>query len=209
MTELLVERSSQVRNLHARIMRERDSSSSYPLPADHLLTLVYYNSYRALISNVIILGLDLDLMNRNEYQSPFTPFSPTASSALRSLPPCLQPTALQRSVPHHPQWDIVPDPIIRDNLLRNGEPAINDVELCMDLIGSEERRQRCRNSSEPAGCIVWGDPWQAASWEMTEAFVKKYTWLFTGARHIEVSTNAWRSKRDEPPLRFVELGVRF
>ena len=207
MTELLGDRLSEIQTLYQRIMRERDSSWMYPLPADHLLTLVYYNVYRALIANVAILGLDLDLMVTDEYPSPFTPLSPTASSAIRSLPPCLQPTELQRSIAHHPQWDIVPDPAIRDNLLRKGEPNIDDVELCMDLIGSEARRQRAQTSTEAAGCMVWGDPWAAESWEVTEAFVKKYPWLFEGASYIKQSTNAWRVKRDEPPLRFEELGI--
>ena len=209
MVELLHERLGEVKVLHERINRERDSSWQYPLPADHLLTLVYYNVYRALIANVAILGLDLDLMVTDEYPSPFTPLSPTASSALLSLPPSLQPTSLQSSIAHHPQWDIVPDPAIRDNLLRKGEPNIDDVELCMDLIGSEARRSRHEASNEPAGCLVWGDPWSTDSWEVTEGFVKKYPWLFVGARHIEQSTNSWRMKRDEPLLRFSELGVEF
>ena len=207
MTALLGDRLSEVQALHERIEKERNSSWLYPLPADHLLTLVYYNVYRALIANVAILGLDLDLMVTDDYPSPFTPLSPTASSALRGLPPALQPTPLQLAVAHHPQWDIVPDPVIRNNLLRNGEPSINDVELCMDLIGSEERRRRYEKSNEPAGCIVWGDPWTVDAWEVTEAFVRNYPWLFNGADCIKKSTNAWRESRDEPPLDFVELGV--
>ncbi len=206
MTELMGDRLCEIRTLHQRITTERDL---YPLPADHLLTLVYYNVYRALIANVAILGLNLDMMVTDDYPSPFTPLSPTASSALRALPPCLQPTPLQQSMAHHPQWDIVPDPVIRDNLLRKGEPNIDDVELCMDLIGSEARRARYQHSTESAGCIVWGDPWMAESWEVTESFVRKYPWLFVGARHMEETTNAWRSERGEDPLRFVELGVDF
>lgn len=207
MTMLLDERLLEVGALHQRISKERDSSWLYPLPADHLLSLVYYNVYRALIANVAILGLNLDLMATDDYPSPFTPLSPTASSALRSLPASLEPTALQRSVAHHPQWDIVPDPIIRDNLLRDGEPNVDDVELCLDLIGSEARRLRQENSTEAVGCIVWGDPWDTSSWEVTESFVRKYPWMFIGAKHMENSTNAWREKRDEPPLRFEDLGV--
>jgi Domain of unknown function (DUF3425) len=207
MTEFLSERISEVKTMYQRIVKERDSSWLYPLPADHLISLVYYNVYRALIANVAILGLDLDLMTTDDYPSPFTPLSPTASSALNSLPPSLQPTALQRSIAHHPQWDIVPDPLIRDNLLRQGEPNIDDVEMCMDLIGSEARRQRYEKSKEPAGCIVWGDPWDMYSWEVTESFVRKYPWLFAGVKHMEYTTNIWREKRDEPPLRFSELGV--
>lgn len=147
------------------------------------------------------------MMVTDDYPSPFTPLSPTASSSLSRLPPSLQPTALQKSTAHHAQWDVVPDPSIRDNLLRRGEPDVDDVELCMDMIGSESRRKRAESSAEPAGCIIWGDPWDASSWEVTEAFVRRYTWLFYKSKSSEDATNYWRAKRDEPPLAFADLGV--
>jgi hypothetical protein len=84
---------------------------------------------------------------------------------------------------------------------------LDDTEMCMDLIGTEERRARAGNKSEAAGCIVWGDPWDVRSWEVTEHFVKKYAWLFEGADELELSTNMHRAKREEEPLSFFELGV--
>ena len=147
-------------------------------------------------------------MSTDEYPSPFTPCSPTATSALRCLPPALQPTELQQTIAHHPQWDIIPVPKCRDNIIRRGQDVdINDVELCLDLIGTEERRQRAEKNHDPAGCIVWGDPWDIKSWEVTEGFVRKYPWLFVGTADIEASTNAHREKRNEEPLRFAELGA--
>jgi hypothetical protein len=148
-------------------------------------------------------------MVTDDYPSPFTPMSPTATSSIRLLPPSMQPTFLQQTIAHHAQWDIVPDPTIRDNLLRQGEPRIDDVELCMDMIGSESRRKRHQSSNEPAGCMVWGDPWVARNWEVTENLVMRYPWLFWKARSAETYTNYWRTRRDEEPLDFEKLGVDF
>ena len=190
-------------------MVERDSRAVYPLPADHLLTLVYYNVYRALIQNAAVLNLDLGLMSSDDYESPFAPYSATSTLALRILPPALQPTKLQRTIAHHPQWDLIPNPRVRDNILRYEQQAeIDDVDLCLDLIGTESRRQKYhRQGSSHAGCIVWGDPWDVASWEVTEAFVRKYPWMHVGTSDLEASTNKHRVKRGEYPISWDELGV--
>lgn len=174
--------------------------NQYPLPADHLLSLIYYNVYRGLIQNIAILGLDLDLMVTNEYPSPFLPMSPTASSAIATLPPNLKPTRLQKTVAHHPQWDIFPDPHIRDNILNYGEERIDDVELCFDMVGSQSRLQR--QSSDEAGAYIWGEPWSIDSWEVTDTFVRKYHWMFKGGVGFAASTNRWRRQRGEPEIDF-------
>ena len=67
MTILVYDRLSQVQSLYKRIIAEKDNQALYPLPADHLLSLVYYNVYRALVSNVAVLGLDLGKSSPNLY----------------------------------------------------------------------------------------------------------------------------------------------
>ncbi|ETN37946.1 uncharacterized protein HMPREF1541_07569 [Cyphellophora europaea CBS 101466] len=175
----------------------------YPMPADHLLTLIYYNVYRALIQNIAILGLDLDLMNRDDYPSPFLPMSPSASSAIAALPPEMMPTRVQKTVAHHPQWDIFPDPQVRDNIITYPQELIDDTELCLEMVGSQSRLRS--ESSDEAGCYVWGEPWQIDSWEVTERFVRKYYWLFAGSTGFERSTNRWRRQRGVPELDFAKL----
>ena len=165
------------------------------------------NVYRALVANVGILGLSIDMMATEDYPSPFTPCSPTASSALARLPPSLQPTKLQQTVAHHAQWDLIPDPISRDNILRRGQDEIDDVDLCLDLIGTESRRRKQASKRSDPGCIVWGDPWVGTNWEVTETFVRSYPWMFINAFMLECSTNAWRRSRDDEPLHFASLGV--
>ena len=171
-----------------------------PLPADHLLSLIYYNVYRGLLQNIAILGLDLDLMTTDEYPSPFLPMSQSASSAIVTLPPSLMPTRLQKTMAHHPQWDIFPDPQLRDNALNYGEENIDDLELCLDIVGSQSRLQK--ESSDEAGVHIWGEPWDIDSWEVTERFLRKYHWLFKGSGRSAASTNRWRRKRGVAQLDF-------
>lgn len=179
------------------------SNKLYPLPADHLLSLIYYNVYRGLLQNIAILGLDLDLMTTDEYPSPFLPMSPSASSAIASLPPQLMPTRLQKTMAHHPQWDIFPCPRLRDNALNYGEDRIDDLELCLDMVGSQSRLQG--GSSDEAGVYIWGEPWQIDSWEVTESLLRKYHWLFKGSKGIEKSTNRWRRERGVAEVDFDEV----
>jgi hypothetical protein len=175
----------------------------YPLPADHLLSLIYYNVYRGILLNIAILGLDLDLMTTDEYPSPFLPLSSSASSAISALPPQLMPTKLQKTMAHHPQWDIFPDPMLRDNALNYGEENIDDLELCLDMVGSQSRLEG--QGSDDAGVYIWGEPWDIASWELSAWMLKKYWWLFKGSGALESSTNRWRRQRGERLIDFERL----
>jgi hypothetical protein len=195
---------ADVKMLHNRLAMEQDTAWLHPLPADHLLSLVYYNVCRALISNIAILGLDLNLMSTQDYPSPFLPSSPTASSLLGSLPTSLQPTELQRTISHHPEYDILPDPTMRDNFLCYGEDNVDDAELCLDMTGNGVHNE-VQDAAGQAGFIVWGDPWDLMSWEVTEKFVRKWAWILKGCVDLEVSTNRWRKKRGVAPLRVREI----
>lgn len=142
-------------------------------------------------------------MTTDEYPSPFLPMSPSASSAIATLPPTLMPTTLQKTMAHHPQWDIFPDPRVRDNALRYGEENIDDLELCLDMVGSQSRLQK--ESSDEAGVHVWSEPWDIESWEVTEGFLRKYHWLFKGSAPFATSTNRWRRERGVAGLDFDEV----
>jgi hypothetical protein len=173
---------------------------AYRLPADHLLSLIYYNVFRAFASNIERLGLTFERMCLDEYQSKF-PTMPPDDPSLQLLPPDLRPTQLQRRIPHHPMWDIFPSPVLRDNVLMYGEDSFDDTQLCFEILGdgsliSEEE------TSERAGLIAWSDPAQASGWEVTEKFAKNWPWFLKGARELELSTNRWRAARMEDPIFF-------
>src|SRR6266516_953787 len=103
---------------------------TYRLPADHLLSLIYYNVFRAFVSNIEWLGLSFERMCLDEYQSKFLTMAPDDPS-LQLLPPDLRPTQLQRRIPHHPMWDIFPSPVLRDNVLMHGENSFDEIQLCL------------------------------------------------------------------------------
>jgi len=185
-----------------------------PLPADQkLLTLLHFNLVRALTQNVFLLGLDPDAMN-DDIASPFT----TSGSNVQpeSLPPTLHPTYLQRTIAHHPEIDIFPFPMYRDNLISAGS-TIDDTELCLDVLyGVELDVDRNPISREPVkdckdiglgdggrtGLIVWSDPWLQSSWEVEEGFARKYKRLLMGCDELIRSTNFWRRQRGENLLVF-------
>ncbi|KAL2395958.1 hypothetical protein ABEF93_002730 [Exophiala dermatitidis] len=211
--------------------RDRKDSVLLPPPRDHLICLLQFNVYRAFVSNVALLGLDLNLMHTDDYPSPFLPLSQSANSQIRQLPPTLQPTELQKTIAHHAQWDVIPDPDLRDNILRFGEENIDDVELCLDMVGdgnydddSTERSQVGSSNgkkdldvdldadagTEPetqhkVGFIAWGEPWDVNGWEVTRGFALKWPFLLRSATRIQESTNRWRVRRGQKPLDFERI----
>jgi Domain of unknown function (DUF3425) len=175
------------------------------LPADHLLSLIYYNVFRAFVSIIRAFDLDLVRMYHEDHQSPFI-LQPN-SCKLSNLPSMLHPTRLQRSIPHHPMVDVLVSPTVRDNMLIKGQYHKDDGKICDDIVGNgnyecDIERDECVNSEETRGLIVWGDPFDIANWEVGDGFAKIWGWSLEGAKDLENSTNAWRSKRGERFLRF-------
>ncbi|MCJ1240098.1 hypothetical protein MMC14_008098 [Varicellaria rhodocarpa] len=177
----------------------------FPLSVDHILTLIQYNVFRAILTNITFIEVPLDEMSRDETASPFI-----TGAMLRNLPPNLLPTKLQKEVVHHPWIDIWPHPGIRDNLLRRNSGSYNPGELCLDLVGEINRHQCnecqtcCKGNGDRKGWIVWSDPWEFSGWEVTEGFVRKWGWVIQGCYDIIESSNRWRIERGEEPL-IVEL----
>ncbi|KAJ6088727.1 hypothetical protein N7486_009988 [Penicillium sp. IBT 16267x] len=159
---------------------------------DLLLDLFQLNFTRAIIENIRILGLKLDHFH-DDAISPFNTAGPWQDDTLQNLPIGLQPTMIQRSIPHHPWFDPLPIPQMRDNLILAGEFE-DETQLCLDMEGSGSTR------SGRGGIIVWGDPWDPAGWEVTEAFAHSWGWVIMKCDDLANSTNWWRAKRNEKPL---------
>ncbi|KAL2060983.1 hypothetical protein VTL71DRAFT_9035 [Oculimacula yallundae] len=189
---------------------------STPLPVDQkLMTLLHFNLVRALLENVYILGLDPILME-DDIPSPFLACNHDVVTLIERLPPALKPTALQLTVPHHPELDGFPYPELRDNFIRAGEGFDADA-FCVDMlfgvdtsayetsVDADGNVRREENRSGRTGLIVWSDPWLSGSWEVEEGFARKWGWLLKGCEEIVQSTNFWRASRGEVPLRFEEV----
>jgi hypothetical protein len=91
--------------------------------------------------------------------------------------------------------DTLPIPGMRDNLLRAGD-TYDDTELCADLVGF------CNKSTGRTGMIIWGEPWDANSYEMTEDFVSHWGWTVKGCKQLLQAINYWRQRWGEEPLDF-------
>lgn len=162
---------------------------------DHLLSLMYYNVFRALTWNMRSMNLDTVLMHTDEYPSPFI----LRTANLSSIPPWLHPTELQLSLPHHPCFDIFPDPVVRDNGIRGVDMLPHGI-LCMTLAGRNTWNENDRDRR--TGMVIWGSPEDALSWEVTEGFVRSFGWLVKGSHVLECATNRWRWTAGEDPIFF-------
>ncbi|KAJ5664191.1 hypothetical protein N7507_004922 [Penicillium longicatenatum] len=163
--------------------------------ADHLLTLVKLNVFRAFERNISALGYTRSWMT-DDAISRFSICGPAQNDLPQSLPAGLQPTALQKSSAHHPWLDFFPFAHMRDELIRN-EESLDDSQLCRDLMGFWTMPTEGENCM-----IVWGDPWEPMNWEITETFLQKWSYLVKTCPEIIWSSNYWRRRRGEPKLKW-------
>lgn len=170
--------------------------------SDLLLVITQLNIVRALHVNMDALGYRGPEMD-DEALSAFSMIGPRCShfrgdSAL--LPPSLQPTTIQRTIPHHPWLDLIPIPNMRDNLIR-AVASLDDVQLCHDMCGIGSTR--VVNGKRATGVLVWKDPWDPSGWEITEMFFRHWAWALQDCQELFHSTNTWRRRRGEKPLSFI------
>lgn len=161
----------------------------------HLPLLVRYNLATALATNAALLGVTEEFF-RWDGVSPMNKQGPLLGLNFQDQfvgwPVALKPTQSQLSIEHHPWVDCFPWPQLRDNLLKAFEhPDLCDEdELCRDICdyGDADR--------EPM-LLIWGCPSDPQSWEVSNAFLKKWAWLLSGCGEVLLSTNHWRAERGE------------
>jgi hypothetical protein len=157
----------------------------YPISQDHLIPLIQYNVYRASITNILILGLH-ELIPADQRKIPIL-FPPPAV-----IPDSLQPTPLQKTLPHASWIDILPCAKMRDNAIRTSH-NFDENELCRDVLGYGNQELNCH-------MIVWSDPWDPAGWEFSVGFMRKWGFLLRGCDRLLRETNRWRALRGEKPI---------
>lgn len=166
--------------------------------ADHHLKLIQLNIINGFTRNAAALGFNFDWLIC-ESISPFSRDgqSPKPGRArAASVPSSLMPTSMQLRTKHHPWLDLFPLPKMRDNLLIAASiiTAEDEQRLFEDVMESGGGR------NEWAGLVVWGEPWDPQSWEISVPFLQKWGWLLRGCPEIIVSTNHWRGQRGEEPI---------
>lgn len=159
--------------------------------SDNVIVFVQFNVFRALASNAESLGIGIRRVLDDDSISPIS--DPSHNMQAKMVPPTLLPTRLQKDVPHHPWIDILPIPVLRNNLLL-AQDKYDEDRLCAELIGYDQA------SNGRCGMILWGEPWDPAGWEVTEDFLQRWGWAVSGCRELLAATNYWRRRRGKPVL---------
>ena len=172
-------------------------SVRFPLSADHqLFLLIQHNVLRGAMTNMSIL-LDLNnhpLKGWDDFYTEDLAVQPD------KVPPSLRPTDLQKAISHEAWIDVLPDGVLRDNILKN-QDRIDIDGLCDDLMGGMELGV---SDVQNRGVILWGEPWSEDGWEVSNDFARKWSFLLDGCDGLIRSTNKWREARDEEKL-IIEL----
>ncbi|KGO36853.1 Protein of unknown function DUF3425 [Penicillium expansum] len=153
-----------------------------------------YNVLRAMLINADLLGLTFDLLNE-DLASQFNLSGPLMSAV--HLPASLFPSQKQRKIIHHPWVDLIPILSLREALLVRTD-VIDEDEVCGDFYGA------CAPSQE-VGLRVWGEAWDPSAYELSETFIRKWSWIITECPDIIKSSNHWRKQRGEKPIVFTKI----
>lgn len=64
----------------------------------------------------------------------------------------------------------------------------------------EDRQRWSRLDPTERGLILWGDPHDTESWEVTPGFLMRWGWTLKGCDDVIAASNMWRTKRGEKPI---------
>lgn len=189
-----------------------ENVAKYTLDSQLLLSVMQFNVMRASMANATAIGIIWEQLIEDDAISPFNHgivlpvLLPAPSGAINAaagdgnelvyLPPCLQPTALQRQVVHHPWIDLCPQPSLRDALLRRLDDVDED-EFCHHLF----LQSSDADEDGMIGMVIWGEPFDTAAYEISESMLRKWPWLVKECPDIVKTTNYWRKERGEERLK--------
>jgi hypothetical protein len=160
-----------------------------------LPSLTRLNALDALLRNALVLKIPVEYLETDDHDSIFN--SPCLSSQV--LPTDLCPTTLQNTVTHHSWLDLFPIPGFRDNILQGistgelDETQLSE-ELCCELLNLD--------ATSTANLVIWGEAWDASSWECSPEFFQRWGHLLKGCPQVLDATNHWRRKRGEMIIEF-------
>lgn len=163
--------------------------------ADHYLRLIQFNTINGFTRNAAALGYQFDWL----ICAAVSPFGcdgqnrNPVSAITAAMPSSLIPTSMQLTTRHHPWLDLFPIPRMRDNLLKAASVLSPEDEQRL----FDDVMELGRGKNEWAGLLVWGEPWDPQSWEVSVPFLQRWAWLVRGCSEIIESTNRWRRRRGE------------
>ena len=157
---------------------------------DELAQLINRNFMSAAVTNVQHLGVDLSAL-----QTATAIKTPRPSE--RQVPATLTPVELQYQVAHDPIIDTIPHARLRFNILRGIAAGQVDAAAFSKCLRASGALEELGGSWQRGGVVVWSFPEQAASWELAEPFVRRWSFLLVGCEDLIAATNAWRARRGE------------
>ena len=157
---------------------------------DELAQLINRNFMAATVTNAQHVGLDLGALQSGTAVK--TPRIPD-----RQIPAALKPVELQYQVAHDPIIDTVPHARLRFNIVRGIATGQVDTIAFTKCLRASGALEVLNGSWQRGGVVVWSAPEQAASWELSEPFVRRWAFLLEGCEDLIAATNAWRSRRGE------------
>lgn len=177
----------------------------FPISSDHLIPLIQLNVLRASITNRLLVASIRPVAVEDTCSSVALHVLPVSADT-HSVPPSLQPTFLQSTIPHEDWLESIPHPKWRDNILLS-LGTFDAHQLWSDTIGGLFKGFPATGIEQP-GLLVWGTPWDIMGWEVSEEFYLKWKFLFKGCEDDAcLSTNRWRTLRGEEPLDFGRLNT--
>lgn len=203
----------------AHALNQDISSPKVPTPIDHLIHLIQHNVFRGLSSNKSVVE-QWTFKNgpfQNTLKQPVACEITMVFAVQVDFPPSLHPTSLQMSLPHASWINTLPFPAMRDNLI-TWQHLFNHSEFLNDLVGNyinmednargslsfDDSLPECEGEDEVTtgrrGLILWGEPHEKESWELTPGFIRKWAWSVEGCQELIQSSNQWRAARGESPL---------
>lgn len=142
------------------------------------------------------IGLAFDEMALPTCRSPwFSPLYAPGNELLQldSVPPDLKPTPAQLTIAHHPFWDTIPFPWIRERIIRLSvldPPPFKWQDLKHDILLGGMVCWRSRAGEE-------GLPWDRRSWEVRPWFRQKWGWLIEEQGKVEQQSRWWRAMQGQ------------
>lgn len=157
---------------------------------DELAQLINRNFMSAAVTNAQQIGVDLAALRAG------TP-TRTPRPGNRQVTSTLTPVDLQHQVPHDPIIDIIPHARLRFNILRAIAANQLDAAAFSKSIRSSGALEESSGCWQRGGVVIWSAPEQVASWELSEPFVRRWSFLLQGCEDLIAATNGWRGRRGE------------
>lgn len=173
-----------------------EAAAKSPPPHSLIHFVKQFNTMRAMFNNAATMELAMDVLCE-DIASLFN----IAGPITLHLPPSLQPSSTQKQIIHHPWIDLIPVRSFRNAMIAR-MTEYDDEELCDDLYG-------LNNASGEVGLVIWGESWDPLAYEVSEKVVEKWSWILKDSPELLASTNYWRKKRGEKPLRLIEPREHF